>query len=180
MKQRTYAFTIVELLIVIVVIAILATISVVTYTGIQQRAVNTKTEQAVAEWVKILSTYKAMKGQYPNTSACLGTLGSYDGALGCRRDTAATAIIGETPAFYSEINSVTSGPYPTPSLIRHGQTYPYFIGAYWLGSVTPQRIDYVLQGAGSTCGSIGSATFLSTSTDADTNTRICRVAPEQK
>ena len=38
MKNRNRAFTIVELLIVIVVIAILAAISVVAYNGIQNRA----------------------------------------------------------------------------------------------------------------------------------------------
>lgn len=39
--HKQYGFTIVELLIVIVVIAILAAISVVAYTGIQQRAQDT-------------------------------------------------------------------------------------------------------------------------------------------
>lgn len=38
LKQKSTGFTVVELLIVIVVIAILATISVVAYTGIQRRA----------------------------------------------------------------------------------------------------------------------------------------------
>lgn len=38
MNQKAYGFTIVELLIVIVVIAVLAAISVVAYAGIQNRA----------------------------------------------------------------------------------------------------------------------------------------------
>lgn len=38
MSRKAYGFTIVELLIVVVVIAILAAISIMTYTGIQQRA----------------------------------------------------------------------------------------------------------------------------------------------
>ena len=39
-KQKQYGFTIVELLIVIVVIAILAAITIVAFTNLQRRAVN--------------------------------------------------------------------------------------------------------------------------------------------
>ena len=45
LKQK--AFTIIELLIVIVVIAILASITVVAYTNIQTKAYNTSTIQSV-------------------------------------------------------------------------------------------------------------------------------------
>lgn len=48
MKQSTSGFTIVELLIVIVVIAILASISVVAYNGIQERARNTRANSDLA------------------------------------------------------------------------------------------------------------------------------------
>lgn len=47
--HRREGFTIVELLIVIVVIAILAAISIVSYTGIQQRANNTVTIEATGQ-----------------------------------------------------------------------------------------------------------------------------------
>lgn len=65
-------FTIVELLIVIVVIAILAAITIVAYNGIQQRASNAKTEQALTSWLKAIKLYKADKGTYPAYYACLG------------------------------------------------------------------------------------------------------------
>ena len=42
LKKRQSGFTIVELLIVIVVIGILATLVIVTFTGIQQKARNSK------------------------------------------------------------------------------------------------------------------------------------------
>lgn len=47
MKKSIRGFTIVELLIVIVIIAILATVTIVSYNGIQARAKNTKTVSAV-------------------------------------------------------------------------------------------------------------------------------------
>ena len=76
-KNKQRGFTIVELLIVIVVIAILAAITVVAYNGIQQRADNTKRVAAAREWYKRIQTYIAMNGTYPpgalNNHACLGT-----------------------------------------------------------------------------------------------------------
>lgn len=63
-KKQT-GFTIVELLIVIVVIAILAAITIVAYNGIQTRAKNTQRQSDVAVIVKALEMYYADKGQYP-------------------------------------------------------------------------------------------------------------------
>lgn len=57
MKKTTSGFTIVELLIVIVVVAVLAAISVVAYNGIQQRARDTKRQQDVAQIAKLLQIY---------------------------------------------------------------------------------------------------------------------------
>lgn len=62
-------FTIVELLIVIVVIAILAAITIVAYNGIQQRARDASRKQAVAQILKGLELYYTDKGTYPTTSS---------------------------------------------------------------------------------------------------------------
>ena len=62
MKKSTSGFTIVELLIVIVVIAILAAISVVAYTGIQQRARDSKRTNDIAQIKKALLVYDALHG----------------------------------------------------------------------------------------------------------------------
>lgn len=60
-------FTIVELLIVIVVIGILAAITVVAFNGISARTENTKTAQAVAQYVKLVTNYATTYGVYPTS-----------------------------------------------------------------------------------------------------------------
>ena len=65
-------FTIVELLIVIVVIAILAAISIVAYNGIQNRSKNAATISAVNSYVKLINLYIAGESAYPLAgSTCL-------------------------------------------------------------------------------------------------------------
>lgn len=62
-KARSQAgFTIVELLIVIVVIAILAAISIVAYTGVQARARDSKRANDTAQIKKALLAYDAIHG----------------------------------------------------------------------------------------------------------------------
>lgn len=65
MKRSITGFTIVELLIVIVVIAILAAISVVAYTGIQGRARDSGRIAMVNNIAKALEIYKLDNGEYP-------------------------------------------------------------------------------------------------------------------
>ena len=87
--HRREGFTIVELLIVIVVIAILAAISIVSYTGIQQRANNTVTIEATGQLIKAYGLYAAEKGSLPTGSGCIGerypgnTCLSQNGASAC-------------------------------------------------------------------------------------------------
>lgn len=72
-------FTIVELLIVIVVIAILAAISIVAYSGIQQRGRDSQRKSDIATIVKSLEMYYIDNGKYPPGSCTSGascTIGS--------------------------------------------------------------------------------------------------------
>lgn len=80
--MKKQGFTIVELLIVIVVIAILAAITAVAFNGVQIRSKNTAIEASVSSYVKILSGYAAQNGKYPVpdggvVSYCLGEVASY-------------------------------------------------------------------------------------------------------
>lgn len=77
MKRTISGFTIVELLIVIVVIAILATISVVAYQGIQKRATTTVRVNEALSWKKAFELYRAGEGSWPSSMTpgdiyCLG------------------------------------------------------------------------------------------------------------
>lgn len=65
MQKTKSGFTIVELLIVIVVIAILAAISIVAYNGMQARSRDAKRSSDVANITKALESYKAIYGVYP-------------------------------------------------------------------------------------------------------------------
>jgi general secretion pathway protein G len=67
--KRRSGFTIVELLIVIVVIAILAAITVVAYTGIQNRARNTALASSMTQIQRLIELYKAEHGMYPATGS---------------------------------------------------------------------------------------------------------------
>ncbi|HSX33266.1 MAG TPA: prepilin-type N-terminal cleavage/methylation domain-containing protein [Candidatus Saccharimonadales bacterium] len=64
-KGKQKGFTIVELLIVIVVIGILATLVIVTFTGIQQRARNTKRQTDINAIASHVEAYFADNGKYP-------------------------------------------------------------------------------------------------------------------
>jgi prepilin-type N-terminal cleavage/methylation domain-containing protein len=63
--KRQSAFTIVELLIVIVVIAILATISIVAYSGIQARARDSVRIAKIKDMAKAIELYRIDNGRYP-------------------------------------------------------------------------------------------------------------------
>jgi prepilin-type N-terminal cleavage/methylation domain-containing protein len=69
--QKDRGFTIVELLIVIVVIAILAAITIIAYNGIQNRARTTKAQTNAAAVQKVAEAYNAINGTYPITQATL-------------------------------------------------------------------------------------------------------------
>ncbi len=71
-KSAAYGFTIVELLIVVVVIAILAAITIVSYNGIQQQARLTQHIAALSQYGKQYQSYIALKGESPYVQS-LGT-----------------------------------------------------------------------------------------------------------
>lgn len=77
MRKSTSGFTIVELIVIVVVIGIIATIAIISYNGIQQATLNEQRGAELSGWKATYEKYKAANGQYPQMAAdtgyCLGS-----------------------------------------------------------------------------------------------------------
>ncbi len=127
MRKNTSGFTLVELLIAIVVIAVLASISVVAYSGIQERARNSQREHDVKLLAQALEMYYIDHGSYPIIQGTYYWYGTY--AIG--GNTANTFV----PNSWNELQTLLS-PYVDsigedplkqrgPSAIGHAGRYGY-------------------------------------------------------
>lgn len=101
MARKAHGFTIVELLIVIIVIAILATISIVAYNGIQNSASETALKSDLRNAATQLGLAYANDGVYPGSAATLskstGTTFEYDsdGTEYCLSATSSRSGVGD-------------------------------------------------------------------------------------
>lgn len=160
--RRTSGFTIVELLIVIVVIAILAAVTIVAYNGIQTRAENTKTITAVSSYARAIRSYATINGSYPVTGlgvfACLGT--PPGGECGNVTDAVSGSCGGDTvPAvtvasFDTAIKTViTSLPQPSTQSIACGTRN--FVGAHYFSTNGTAGYIAFYQRGNQACNNIG-------------------------
>lgn len=76
MRKSTSGFTIIELLIVIVIIAILAAITLVAYSNIQNRAYDTTVQADLANMAKKFMAYQVINGTYPPSATELSNVGA--------------------------------------------------------------------------------------------------------
>ena len=104
--SKNRGFTIVELLIVIVVIAILAAITVVAYNGIRERALNLSTEEIVGKYRKAMILYATENGSYPSTSSsCFG-----EGITGCWNGNVSTTFNDNIRPYLGNATTLPSPP----------------------------------------------------------------------
>lgn len=84
-------FTVIELLVITIVITILATITVVSYNGLRERAYNARVITSAGQWIKALKLYSRFSGGIYKDSTvttsgglyvCLGTSTSYPAITG--------------------------------------------------------------------------------------------------
>lgn len=102
MKKTVNGFTIVELLIVIVVIAILAAISIVAYNGIQSRATDSANLSNASAITKAIIRYKLDNNGIP--PICSGGDGT-----SCLLSTVQSSL---APTYLSQVPNDTSASYP--------------------------------------------------------------------
>lgn len=121
--QKQTGFTLVELLIVIVVIAILAAISVVAYNGIQERARDSQRTSDVSNITKALEMYYLDNGRYPAIND-----GAVDVINGGWATTADDSWRRLTDALEPYVSGIGSDPVSTPGANVHdtGYNYAYF------------------------------------------------------
>lgn len=183
-KRNTLSpgFTIVELLIVIVVIAILAAISIVAYTGIQQRAENTKTINAVSQVIRSVQAYMAANGAFPRDNGSYCLVPNTNGICTIYSPTTMTP----DSTILNNIGTISN----VPSSIQVGHANFQGIvfnrsdGRTFNGTTQALAIVYSLRGSAQQCGvpnvmNNGGATTLTSSTGytgTDSTTTYCFVS----
>lgn len=96
--KQPHGFTIVELLVVIVVIAILAAISLVAYSGIQNRANDSAVAVDAHNNMILMTQYFAVNNQYPTSIATLSSAGivfsknSYKYVIYCQKSSSGSPV----------------------------------------------------------------------------------------
>ena len=149
MNKKAQGFTIVELLIVIVVIAILATISIAAYTNIQQRAKNTAIINAASQSLKMIEAYIAANGTYPaKSSACITV------EVGCRHSPTSDGATSSNTTFNTNMATIGILPksVPTEGSRLYGISYSYDSTKTFSGESRPAHLEYHLFGTYRRCG----------------------------
>lgn len=157
-------FTIVELLIVVVVIAILAAVSIVSYTGIISRTYNTSIIESVNSYRNAIMQYSVINGTYPlvNGGACLGqgyTDRNGDGYVDCGD----TDFVANQQSYFDTqlktimktLPTVNTGGVPvvfsSPVRTWIGATITYWDQFKVNGTVTPLYMMYTIFGSNADC-----------------------------
>ena len=136
-NKRKKGFTLVELLIVVIVIGILASIAIVSYNGTQKRARDSKRLNDISEITKALEVYYSVNHKYP-TGGGASIINNTWSASGDSSWDAFEAALGP----YMD-NNVPSDPINTPPpadpLVAVGYDYAYYsTSSSWCGAAGNQ------------------------------------------
>lgn len=188
LSKKQTGFTLVELLVVITIIAILATIGYVIFTGMRDRAYNAKVIAGARQYYAAINDYYAMTDTYPETSGeqegdtvaltCLGT-----GYAGGTCGTVTGVEVMEDAVFNEQMKTIISGRPPViggDSIPVQGES---FVGAVYGRDMTAhsstgyaRTIQYALRGANQDCVLAGAWAY-----DTSTNppTTACEIDLEE-
>lgn len=154
-RRSPYGFTIVELLIVVVIIAILAAITLVTYNGIQQRANNAAIIDAASKSLRMIQAYIATNDAYPYSAGAGSGWACVTTGVTCMWDEG--SVVAPSSTFNNNIATIGSVPrsVPTSGLLGNGILITWN-GAYTLSSSSaPFLLNYWLMGTNQPCGLAG-------------------------
>lgn len=152
-KLKQNGFTIVELLIVIVVIAILAAITIVAYNGIQNRAKASASQSLGANVEKKIEAYNTIGGVYPASVADFtGNVApaGYTGSMTEAKLDNATSVVATNPLTASLSSNGTVVSY-VPCVVAARGGYV----VYWDFSANIQAVTRV--GSAPAPGTLGTA-----------------------
>lgn len=133
-------FTIVELLIVVVVIAILAAITIIAYNGIQARSYDSTVQTDIAALAKKIELFNVQNSRYPRTTAELDSIGS---------DVSSNAYANHANAVMYCIDS--TGKWSVAGASRSGKN------GYYYSSQTARVVERPIWNAGNPCSDFGVA-----------------------
>lgn len=154
MKKALSGFTVVELIVVIVIIGILASITLVSYGGMQARTRNAQTVTSANQWLKTLKMYQSRNGGYPTMSTCLGEGYKYaannqgnSGVGMCRQLTSTLGVVTDAPtvAALSKYSSTSQSPAMVSAV--NGSS-DWHRGVYYYINGTTATFNFVLDGKG--------------------------------
>ena len=164
MKSRS-GFTIVELLIVIVVIAILAAISIVAFNGIQERSRNTARLTAAGNIYKQLELYTQQTGSAVGNAgspACIPTDANFDAGNGGLPDCQISgSVLSEHATATANLKNAgfSNFSYPATPVQNGATTYRGIVITYFAhttqgmnGTLRPYTLGFVLEGNNQDCG----------------------------
>lgn len=146
---RRTGFTIVELIIVITIIGILASLTIVAYRGVTDRGYNARVTTGVNSYIKAIQIYKFRNGSYPTQTSCLGanypSNTCWTGSGGTRTvdstlDTALATVLDAKPVLADTLLATGVG-----NNMRAGAVYNAASGT------GPFSVIFYLKGAGQTC-----------------------------